>query len=68
MQAMRMQHARKTSQNARAHTVIQTTSYKNARAHTENEWKGAPPPVEGEKKGERERRKEKEEKKKEKEW
>ena len=63
MQAMRVQHARKGVQNARAHTVLQENAYKNARAHTENEWKG-PPPVEGEKKGEREEGKRKETKKK----
>ena len=67
MQAIRVQHARKTSQNARAHTVRQKMSYKNARAHADFEWKGPPPPVEGEKKGEREEEKRKETKKKEKE-
>ena len=63
MQAMRMQHARKTAQNAYAHTVMQKISYKDTRAHADFEWK-APPPVEGEKKGEREEGKRKETKKK----
>ena len=50
MQAMRVPHARKRLQNARAHRVLQENAYKDARAHGENEWKG-PPPVGGEKKG-----------------
>ena len=63
MQTICVQHARKTSQNARAHTVLQKNLQKDARAHTGNEWKG-PPPVEGEKKGEREEGKRKKERRK----
>ena len=47
MQAMRVQHARKGAQYERAHAVLQENAYKNARAHTENEWKGPPPGVGG---------------------
>ena len=43
VQAMRVPHARKRVQNARAHRVLQENAYKNARAHGENEWKGPPP-------------------------
>ena len=70
VQAMRVPHARKHVQNARAHRVLQENAYKDARAHGENEWKGATPPLGGEKKGgkqekrKKERRKEKERKKK----
>ena len=63
MQAMRMQHARKDTQHKHAHAVRQENAYKNTRAHADFEWKG-PPPVEGEKKGEREEEKRKETKKK----
>ena len=60
---MRVPHARKRVQNARAHRVLQENAYKNARAHADFEWKG-PPPVEGEKKGEREEGKRKKERRK----
>ena len=44
MQAMRVQHARKGVQYARAHGVLQEKVRKDARAHGENEWKAPPPP------------------------
>ena len=65
MQAMRMQHARKTAQNAYAHTVMQNISYKDTRAHADFEWKA--PPCRGGKEGGKGKRKEEEGKKKEKE-
>ena len=64
---MRVPHARKRVQNARAHRVLQENAYKNARAHGDRRMEG---PVGGEKKGgkqdkrKKERRKEKERKKK----
>ena len=63
MQAMHVQHARKDTQHKHAHAVRQKNAYKSTRAHADFEWKG-PPPVEGEKKGEREEGKRKETKKK----
>ena len=66
MQAMHVQHARKDVQDSYPNAVLQKNAYKDTRAHADFEWKG-PPPVEGEKKGEREEGKRKETKKKEKE-